>query len=351
MNALFKHSRIRLAFVGLCIIAILSSVDAQDPVIRVETEIVSLNVVVMDRQGRRISGLTKDDFEVYEDGLRQEITHFTALERPLRLVLVFDVSISMEAVLPMIKQEALALLGNLRPDDKVSVVTFAGDVHGISGWLNKEKAEDIIETVTSAPHIQPLPASISRPGYRVGDNNTYLYEAFRYLFERFQADIDRIAVVMFSDGVDTGGGRTAPRVKRRAEEVGEEVLQQALESWAIVYPIRYKTEQAIGEMPEPARRPFPGTIRIGPRPVDPGHELFARITVATGGAVFDWTTRQDLIAAVGNALADLRSQYGIGYAPPRTNSGKGFRRVKVRVNRPNLVVRTREGYFYDKIKR
>lgn len=129
------------------------------------------------------------------------------------------------------------------------------------------------------------------------------------------------------------------------------MLRQAQESWAIVYPIRYKTEQSIGEMPQPAGRPFPNVIRIGSRPADPGRELFAQIAVATGGAVFEWTTRQDLVAAVGNALADLRSQYGIGYAPPRTNGGKGFRRVKVRVKRPNLVVRTREGYFYDKLKR
>ncbi len=86
MNALLKQSRVHLPFAALCIIAALSSIAAQDAVIRVETELVSLNVVVMDRQGRRVSGLTREDFEVYEDDARQEITHFTATERRLRLV-------------------------------------------------------------------------------------------------------------------------------------------------------------------------------------------------------------------------------------------------------------------------
>ena len=335
----------------MCIIAAALSAAAQEEVIRVETEIVNLNVVVMDRQGRRVGGLTREDFEVYEDGARQEITHFTATERPLRLVLVFDVSLSMEAALPTVKQEALSLLGSLRPNDEVSIVSFASEVHRHSGWINREQAEDIIRSVMPEPHAQPVPATSGRPGYRVGDSNTHLYEAFQYVFDYFQADKDRIAVVMFSDGVDTGAGRAIQRIRRRADEVGKELRRQAQESWTLVYPIRYQTEQIIGEMPEPARRPFPGTIHIGSRPVDPGRELFAQIAVASGGQVFEWTTRQDLVAAIGNALADLRNQYSIAYAPPRTGGGNGFRRIRVCVKRPNLVARTREGYFYDKLKR
>jgi Ca-activated chloride channel homolog len=333
----------------VCVIAAASSVAAQEEVIRVETALVNLNVVVMDRQGRRVGGLTREDFEVYENGARQKISHFTATERPLRLILVFDVSLSMEAVLPTVKQEAIALLGSLRLDDEVSVVSFASEVRRLSGWLNIEQAGNVIRSVVPEPHAQPMPAAISRPGYRVGDTNTYLYEAFRYLFDNFRADNDRIAIVMFSDGVDTAAGRAMPNIRRRADEVGREVRRQAQESWALVYPIRYKTEQSVGEMPEPAGRPFPRAIRIGSRPADPGRELFAQIAAAGGGEVFEWTTRQDLIAAVSNAFADLRSQYGLAYTPPRRTGGNGFRRIKVRVKRPNLVARTREGYFYDKL--
>jgi VWFA-related protein len=217
-------------------IAAASFVAAQEEVIRVETELVDLNVVVKDRQGRRVGGLTREDFELYEDGARQEVTHFTATARPLRLVLVlvFDVSLSMEAVLPTVKQEAISLLGSLRSDDEVSVVSFASEIRRHSGWLNREQAGDMIRSVMSEPHAQPVPATIGRPGCRVGDGNTYLYEAFQYVFDYFQADNDKIAEVMFSDGVDTGAGRAIPRIRRRADEVGRDVRRQAQESWALV---------------------------------------------------------------------------------------------------------------------
>jgi VWFA-related protein len=327
-----------------CSIAAALSVAAQEEVIRVKTELVNLNVVVIDRQGRRISGLKREDFAVYEDDGLQQITHFTADERPLRLVLVFDVSISMETLLSTIKQEAIALLNSLRVDDEVSVVSFASEVRKQSRWLNKEQANAVIKRLEPESHAQPVPATTSRNGYRIGDTNTDLYEAFRYVFDNFRADHDRIAIIMFSDGVDTAAGRSLPNISKRAHEVGKEVLRQAQESWALVYPIRYKTEQAIGEMPRRAQRPFPIAIQIGSPPADPGRQLFAQIAAASGGEVFEWTTRQDLIEAVRNALADLRSQYGMAYRPPG-KSKNGFRRVKVRVKRPNLVVRTREGYL------
>lgn len=76
-----------------------SSAFAQEEVIRIDTTLVNLNVVVKDRQGRRVHGLTRDDFDVYEDVARQEITHFVAEERALWLVLLFDVNSVMEAAL------------------------------------------------------------------------------------------------------------------------------------------------------------------------------------------------------------------------------------------------------------
>ena len=343
---MFIHTKVRIAFIACCLLAA-SPVIAQD-VIKTDTLLVNLNVVVTDRQGRRVRGLAKEDFEVYEDGVQQEISHFTAEEQPLRLVLAFDVSISMEAVLPGVKQEANALLDSLRSDDQVSIVTFASDVRSLTSWTTKDKARDVITGVTPEPHAQPQPASIGRHGYRIGDGNTYLYEALQYLFENFKADSDRIAVIVFSDGIDTGAGRVLPNINRRAEEVAKDVRRQAQESWALIYAIRYKTEQAIGDLPARASRPFPAVIRIGKAPADPGRKLFELITAASGGEIFEWTTRQDLNAAIENALADLRSQYGLAYRPRRQNRGSEFRRLKVRVKRSNLVVRTREGYFYNR---
>lgn len=340
------HDHLRVAFTACCLLAAAAStVNAQEEVIRIKTQLVNLNVVVTDRQGRRVSGLAKEDFEVYEEGTTQVISHFTADERPLRLVLVFDLSISMEAVLPSVKQEAIAFVGSLRADDEVSIVTFASDIQRVSRWTTKEKAGEVVRDLTSEPHPQPVPASVGRNGYRVGDYNTNLYDALQYLFQNFKADNDRIAVIVFSDGIDTAAGRVISDINRRVEQVAKEVRRQAQESWALIYAMRYKTEQAIGELPTRAPRPFP-VIRLGKSPANPGRKLFEQITAASGGEIFEWTTRQDLIAALRNALADLRSQYGIGYRPQR-HSDAEFRRVKVRVRRPNLIARTREGYLYN----
>ena len=151
---------------------------------------------------------------------------------------------------------------------------------------------------------------------------------------------------MFSDGVDTGVARDVRGMKKRIDTVAKEAMRQGQESWAVVYPIRYKTEQIIGDLPPAASRPFPSIVlQIGGPPADPRRGIFEKITVASGGAIFDWTTRADLLLAVGNVLADLRSQYGVGYRLPLKKDAS-FRRLKVRVKRPNLVVRTREGYIY-----
>lgn len=291
-----KQRQMALMLTFMCIISAAPSVFAQEEVIRIDTALVNLNVVVKDRQGRRLRGLTREDFDVSEDGVRQEITHFVAEKRALRLVLLFDVSVSMEAVLPTIKQEAIALLNTLHADDKVNIVSFASDVQKPSGWLSREQAADVIRNVVSEPHPQPVPASIGQHGYRIGDTNTYLYEVFRYVFNSFKADNDRIAVVMFSDGVDTAAGRANPNIRQRAK-IGREMVRQAQESWALIYPIRYKTEQAIGDLPVSGRRPFPPIIRIGSAPEDPGRELFEKIAGASGGEVFELTTPQDLTAA------------------------------------------------------
>src|SRR6185503_2206994 len=159
MELLPRRDLISIALAMACIFLPGFPAAAQE-VIRTQTELVNLNVVVRDREGRRISGLRQEDFEVFEDGSRQEITHFSADERPLRLVLVFDLSLSMEAVLPTVKQGAFTLLGSLRQDDEVSVVAFATDVHQLSGWIKKEQARDIINNLEAEPHAQPQTPTI-----------------------------------------------------------------------------------------------------------------------------------------------------------------------------------------------
>lgn len=337
---------VTLVLAAICVIGFSSVGFAQEEPIKIDVELVNLKVIVMDRQGRRIRGLKKEDFAVYDDGAEQEISHFAAEEQALNLVLLFDISISMEEVLPMVKQEALHLLNNLRPDDRISVVSFASDVRAKVAWADPSQTRAVVQALEPEAHPQPVPATLGRPGYNVGDGNTYLYEALRHVFDNYKADGDRIAVMVFSDGVDTGAGRGSEQIEKRAEELGKEVKRQAQESWALVYPISYKTQQIIGPMPKPAWRPVRGISFH--KPPNPGRELFANIATTTGGLVFEWSTQQDLVVALKQALADLRGLYSLAYKPPRPGPTDSFHRLKVRVKKPDMVVRTRDGYRLPK---
>jgi Ca-activated chloride channel family protein len=327
----------------------------QEPVIKlkIDTELVNLNVVVTDKSGQRVRGLVKDDFEVFDDGVKQEISHFVAEERPLKLALLFDISISMEEILPTVKRTAIRFIESLSANDSLSVVSFASEARLHNNWAGKEETIEAIKALSSEPHIQPVPAAPGRNGYNVGDQNTFLYEGFQYIFNMLRNERDRVAVVVFSDGIDTGGGRTISKAKNRAEEIGQETKSQAEESFALIYPVRFKTKQVIGHFPRPVPRPglsipIPTTIRIGGPPKDPGIQLFSEITAASGGRVFEFTGVDDLAYAVQEVLADLRSQYGIAYAPPDAGPRKGFHRIKVLVKKPGLITRTRSGYLVTK---
>ena len=257
----------------------------------------------------------------------------------------------MEEILPTVKQTAIRFVEGLSAEDSLSVVSFASEARLHSGWAGKEKTIEAIKALSPEPHPQPVPPGPGRSGYNIGDQNTFLYEGLQYVFDMLKNERDRAAVIMFSDGVDTGAGRTLSNAKKRAEEIGQETKRQAEESWAIVYPIRFKTKQVIGHFPKPVPRlglPIPTTIRIGRPSKAPGEELFSEITAASGGIVFDFTNEDDLANAVREVLADLRSQYGIAYAPPDSGPRKGFHRIKARVKKPGLIVRTRNGYLVTK---
>lgn len=339
-----------LLLAAACLLFIASPFLArQDDPIKLETELVSLDVSVTDHAGQNISGLGKDDFEIYEDGVKQAITHFAASEGSLNLLLLFDVSVSMEEILPTVKQEAGRLADRLRPDDTLSVAAFAGDFYLQSDRVSSGRAKESIGRLQSEPHPAPSPPTLSHAGYSIGDQNTYLYEAFARVFKDFGNRKEKVAVIVFTDGVDTGAGRSMMNQRKRKKGAMEEALRLAQESWVSLYPVRFKTKQVIGDPPEPARRPRFGIgIEIGKPKSDPGDEFLAKAVRLTGGNIFDFTGQQDLAVALEKALAEMRSRYSLGYTPAATGERGGYHQIKVRMKRDGLVARAREGYWVPK---
>src|SRR5215831_8861324 len=198
MISLFRFSsslinRMRLPGVVLALIALTSAagvkVDAQGPdeVIKTDTSLVQLNVGVADKQGRAITTLSRNDFIVYEDGVRRPIQVFEPTEAPFSLVMLLDMSGSTLTFRQQIQQAALRFLDALAPDDRVAVVEFNGKgVKSLLGFGTDRRRTAYAITLAS------------------GAGKTPLYDALKYSLDQLGREGNRRkAIVVLTDGVDT----------------------------------------------------------------------------------------------------------------------------------------------------
>jgi len=322
--------------------------DAQDPgpTIKIETSLVTIPVSVLDRDGKFIPTMTRRDFHLYEDNVEQEITDFSSVEKPFHLVLLLDTSRSTSFKMEDIQHAALAFIDQLHPDDSVMVVSFDSDV-----YIDSEFTSD----------REKLRQAIRRT--RTG-SSTRLYDAVDLVItERLGKIQGRKAVVLFTDGVDT-----ASKLASAASTIG-----RVEESGALVYPIQYDTEgqqagpwgPGPGRMPPPIFRPSPFPRfprgRRGRWPFDAfvnwqfprgsRHEDYVRaaqylrdLADRSGARLYRADTTGNLKKAFAQIAEELRHQYSLNYYPTNTTRDGSYRRIRVRVEQPNLVVRAREGY-------
>src|SRR5689334_21806194 len=187
MHYLFNFWQ-RLAFFALVILFCVNTATAQevDDVIKTETSLVQLNVGVVDRQGRPVTSLTKNDFVIYEDGVKQSIQHFEPAEAPFSLVLLLDMSGSTLNFRQQLKLASQRFLDALAPEDRVAVVQFNAKVKSLSGFSeNRQKTAYAIEIAEGA-------------------GETHFYDALKYALRELQKEGKRRkAIVVLTDGLDT----------------------------------------------------------------------------------------------------------------------------------------------------
>ncbi|MFN2416392.1 MAG: VWA domain-containing protein [Pyrinomonadaceae bacterium] len=189
----------------------------EDEVVRVNAALVTVPVSVLDRDGRFIGGLGKEDFRVFEDGVEQQVAYFAPVEQPFTVALVIDTSGSTRFRLEDIQDAALAFVDQLRPDDRVSVVSFDDEVRVLSEVTSDRRA---------------LRDAIRRT--RTGQS-TRLYDAVDLVIKRQLSHVQgRKAVVLFTDGVDTSSKQASY----------QSTLAEAEELDAMIYPIQYDTSDA-----------------------------------------------------------------------------------------------------------
>src|SRR5262245_46875810 len=190
---------------------------------KTETELINVEVVVKDAAGVRASDLKKEDFEIYEDGVLQEIANFKPASKPLRLILLFDTSVSMGLIFPEVKDETVKLVESLNQLDEIIIGAFDADLQLGSEWGGKALATSEILALKSPPgprgpqpappSPQPLPRRpfpiprgpippVGRGGV-LPDRDTNLFGAMHNLFERFGGRSGNEVVVLISDGKDS----------------------------------------------------------------------------------------------------------------------------------------------------
>ncbi|HVS80217.1 MAG TPA: VWA domain-containing protein [Pyrinomonadaceae bacterium] len=342
---------------------------SEGDIVRVNTTLVSIPVSVMDRNGKYIPNLRKEDFRIWEDGVEQQVAYFASTEKPFTVALLIDTSGSTRFKLEEIQNAAIAFVNQLRADDRVMIVSF----------------NDKIRVLTPQPTSD---RAMLRNAIRQTEagSGTRLYDAVDQVINKELNYIDgRKAIVLFTDGVDT----TSKHAKY------EDNVRDAEELDALIYPVEYDTST---DMSVWGPGPGGGGQSSGNVLIDiigaifgggnsnsggngggypggrgggrggrggggggwPGgggsgnsrdeyeradrylHDL-ARVT---GGRLYN-AEQQNLDYAFRSVAEELRRQYSLGYYPKKAPQSGERRSIKVRVNRPELAVRARDSYVFQ----
>ena len=282
------------------------SPPAQQPSFRSGVELVSLNVTVADAQMRYATDLEQTEFQVFEDGVKQEVTYFNRSNLPIALALLVDTSASMESRLQTAQEAASGFARRLRQQDLAEIIDFDSRVNILQPFTNK--AEELVQA------IRRTSAGGSTSLY----NAVYIaLKELKKVIAKDTEDIRRQAIVVLSDGEDTSS--LLPF---------DEVLDLAKRSETAIYAI------GLRDSDDGAGKGF-----------KEAEFVLRQLAQETGGRTFFPTQVGELPAIYTQIAEELSSQYTVGYTSKNGKRDGAWRRVVVRTGRPNLTARTKQGYF------
>ena len=320
-------------------------------VIKLESTLVNIPLLVSDRSGRYIPQLSAKDFELNEDGTQQEIASFGSEEVPFNVALLLDVSPSVQGNIQDIQDAAIAFVRQLRSQDRVMVASFDRGIHYMTDFTsNRRELENAIRSIATG-------------------SGTSVYDAVYETVRRRMRSIEgRKALILFSDGEDTSSGNASY----------DDAINIVTESDVLVYGLRYPggaggnirvdpwPRNPIPQIPIPLPWPWPRRRRWpffrfnespyamnATPPAAPqrrrggraGGDFMADITAAGGGPVYDAEKIGDLSRLASRIADELRHVYVLSYYPTNPLSNGGYRSIRIRVkNRDDIAVRHRRGY-------
>jgi VWFA-related protein len=359
--------------------------DDDTEAVTVETNLVTVPVIVSDRSGRYIADVKQEEFTVSEDGAEQKVAFFATVSEPFHVVLMIDTSASTTTEkLRQVQDAAIGFIDRMLSGDRMKVISFDDDVRDLSVDFTGDRAA-LVSAIRA-----------TRPG-----KGTRLYDAFDMAFRALRRVRGRKAIVMLTDGVDWHSDRRTYEDNRRAIE----------ESDIVVYPVRFDTRAETEQLARAQARggqpvdlgtvfggkipglPGGGTVVVNPRdgrtgdprdtssdpsrdasrgglPRDstipdpntrPGtddtsiaemmdriyklaDEYLNEMARTSGGTLVRADNNAALPRAFQQIADELRTQYSLGYYPTNAAHDGKYRKIRVRTTRKDASIRTRPGY-------
>jgi Ca-activated chloride channel homolog len=293
-----------------------SATSSQAPIFRSGASMVALNVTVFDG-ARPVSGLGRGDFQIYEDGVAQQVTFFESRSVPMDIILLLDTSSSMGDKMETVHRAARGFMKMMRPEDRGAVVAFADSVNIVQPLsFDLQAIEEAIESTRA-------------------QGSTSLHNAIYIALKQFgraaksDGDVRRQAIAVLSDGDDTASVVSFDDVLALARKSGVNIYTIGLQSVAAQLRAAYDRGR-----------------------YSPGDYALKSLAQETGAESFFPKNVNELKSVYDNIASEISSQYSIGYSPSNSIADGRFRRIVVRVStNPALKPRARSGYMADAPRR
>ncbi len=290
--------------------------------IRIETRLVNLNVKAMDKAGRPLSDLKREDFVVSEDGVKQDVTHFKPVNAPVNILMLLDLSGSTQKKRGAMIEAARKFIDTLPPQDKISLVAFT------------RKYRPLVDFTTDKIALKKEMEQVKKI-----DGGTAFYDSMWQALD----DLDKIsdarkAIVVLTDGEDESlisDKETAHRF--------DELLDRASEEDVTIYPIYFSSTQhydKIGLLFGGG-----GGLMSGSDNRKIARKQLDSLAEQTGGEVFSAQREEELEGAYKRVASELHTLYSLAYSPDKSKHNGEFRKIGVKLNREDAVAKTRKGYF------
>jgi Ca-activated chloride channel family protein len=290
-----------------------------DDVVRIDTTLVNSPVLVIGRDGRFVPNLKRQDFQIFEDGVPQDVAFFAPVENPFTVALLIDTSRSTLLDLRDIQDAAISFVDKMRANDRALIVSFSGQI--------KVLAEPTSDRETLKRAIRS-----TRP-----EGNSRIYDAISFALADLNRISGRTAIIVFSDGVDNDSH----------EATFESTLVKIAQTQALIYPVQFSTYDNIQQGSNSRNRKAPEGSGFSQADYVRADAYLHQAAALSSTGVYPAQNISDLNYAIAAIADELHNEYSVGYYPVKPLQPDEKRRIEVRTKLPQLVVRARTIYARD----